>query len=163
MTDKTMFNATPALFFDFENPQIDPSVLEKELTETIEKINVIGLSANQIGHDIRCLALNSQDRGVVVMFNPQLKAASKEMVVMREGDAMVPDFFVSLKRPKHIVVEYQDTQGDTHELDLTDVAARCVLHEMDNLNGVLFFARASKLKLQRAVKSKLKKEKRKYG
>lgn len=162
MTDKNMFNATPALFFDFENPQMDPDVLEKEITETIEKLNVIGLSANQIGHDVRCMALNSQDRGVVVMFNPQLKAVSKETVVMREGDAMVPDFYVNLKRPKHIVLEYQDSVGDTHELDLSDVAARCVLHELDNLNGVLFFARASRLKLQRAIKSKLKREKRRY-
>lgn len=149
-----MFNATPALFFDFESPAMDPSELEKKLIDAIEEMDVMGLSANQLGYDFRCMAIKSADEGIVVMFNPELTGVSKETIVMREGDTLLPEIFVSLKRPRVINLEYQDVVGDTKELTLDGLAARCVLHELDNLNGILFLQRASRLKLKRALKSR---------
>lgn len=147
--------------FDFENPQVDQSELEETLTTKLKEYKVIGLSANQEGYDVRVFAMNSEDKGVVFFYNPEIRQASREMTTMKEGDARYPDVFITLKRPKSVEIEYQDTKGEKQSLWLEGVAARCALHEIDSLNNVEFIDRASKLKLERALTKKRKVAKRK--
>ena len=66
-----------------------------------------------------------------------------------------------IKRSKTIELEYQDEQGESHTLVLEGMAARCVQHECDHLNGILFIQRASRLKLERDLKARPKREKEK--
>lgn len=146
--------------FDFENPQVDQTELETTLRTKIEQYKVIGLAANHEGYNVRVFAMNSEDKGIVYFYNPKLKQASSDMELMREGDAKYPDVFISLKRPKSIEIEYQNSKGEVQTLWVEGVAARCILHEMDALNGVEFIQRASKLKLERAMKKREKTLKR---
>jgi peptide deformylase len=147
--------------FDFENPQVDQTEMEETLRTKMKQYKVIGLSANQEGYDVRVFAMNSEDKGIVYFYNPEIRQASRKMTVMKEGDARYPDVFISLKRPESVELEYQDTNGEKQTLWLNGVAARCALHEIDSLNNVEFIDRASRLKLERALVKKRKVAKRK--
>ena len=147
--------------FDFENPQVNQSELEETLRTKVLEYKVIGLSANHEGYDVRVFAMNSEDKGVVFFYNPEIRQSSKRTTTMREGDARYPDVFITLKRPESIEMEYLDSSGEKQTLWLEGIAARCALHEIDSLNGVEFIQRASKLKLERALVKKRKQEKRK--
>jgi len=53
-------------------------------------------------------------------------------------------------------MKYQDSDGEEHFLMLENIGARCAQHEIDHLNGIVFLQRASKMKLDRALKSRPK-------
>tara|TARA_B100001245_G_scaffold213789_1_gene179919 strand:- start:4179 stop:4493 length:315 start_codon:yes stop_codon:yes gene_type:complete len=61
-----------------------------------------------------------------------------------------------LKRSKEVEMKYQDSDGEEHVLMLEGLGARCVQHEIDHLNGIIFLERASQLKLERALKARPK-------
>ena len=65
-----------------------------------------------------------------------------------------------IKRPKAIELEYTDAEGKKQRLQLEGLGARCVQHELDHLNGIIFLQRASKLKLERAIKARPKERKK---
>ena len=61
-----------------------------------------------------------------------------------------------IKRAKLIELKYQNAQGEDKVVSLEGLASRCVQHEVDHLNGIIFLQRASRLKLDRALKSRPK-------
>ena len=61
-----------------------------------------------------------------------------------------------IKRSKVVEMKYFDADGKEHITTLEGLGARCVQHEIDHLNGIVFLQRASKLKLERALKSRPK-------
>ena len=79
---------------------------------------------------------------------------------MKEGCLSFPDIYLMIKRSKTIELEYQDSDGEKHTLVLDGMAARCVQHECDHLNGIIFLQRASRLKLERALKARPKEQKK---
>jgi peptide deformylase len=150
---------TPPPQFDFDNPSHDPKEISDKLIELCEQYNGIGLSANQVGLPVKCCVMMTTE-GAKVFFNPELKAVSQETELEKEGCLSFPDIYVSIKRPKIVEVEYQDVNGETHSEQLQGLASRCIQHEIDHLNGIVFLQRASRLKLERALKARPK-EKRK--
>ena len=65
-----------------------------------------------------------------------------------------------IKRSKTIEFTYQDETGEEKSAVLEGIGARCVQHEIDHLNGILFLQRASRLKLERAQKARVKERKK---
>ena len=65
-----------------------------------------------------------------------------------------------IKRSKTIEFKYQDVEGKEHTVMLEGIGARCVQHEVDHLNGILFLQRASRLKIERAMKARTKARKK---
>jgi peptide deformylase len=63
-----------------------------------------------------------------------------------------PGLTLNIERPRHLRLRYQDTKGETHTATFANLTARCVLHEIDHLDGVVFTEKVSKLKLDMAVK-----------
>ena len=61
-----------------------------------------------------------------------------------------------IKRAKMIELKYQTALGEEKVISLDGLASRCVQHEVDHLNGIIFLQRASRLKLDRALKSRPK-------
>tara|TARA_B100000287_G_scaffold319027_1_gene302833 strand:- start:1332 stop:1652 length:321 start_codon:yes stop_codon:yes gene_type:complete len=61
-----------------------------------------------------------------------------------------------IKRPSAIELEYSDAENERHTIQLEGLGSRCVQHELDHLNGIIFLQRASKLKLERAIKARPK-------
>lgn len=136
--------------FDFEKRE-DAKEVEEKLSEAMEKFGGIGLSANQVGLDARVFVMRTQD-GIKAFFNPEITKLSQETDLMKEGCLSFPDLYLMIKRSKEIEFKYQDAEGEEHTLYLNGLGARCVQHECDHLNGILFLQRASRLKLERAMK-----------
>lgn len=146
----------PTEKFDFDNPQTDPKELQDGLVETMEKYGGLGLSANQVGIDLSVFVMRTQDEGIVAFFNPEITQISKETEMMKEGCLSFPDIYIMLKRPKVVVMDYQTVEGEQRSIKLEGLGARCVQHEIDHLNGVIFLQRASQLKIERALKARPK-------
>jgi peptide deformylase len=146
----------PTEKFDFDNPQTDPKELQDGLVETMEKYGGLGLSANQVGVDLSVFVMRTQDEGIVAFFNPEIVQISQETEMMKEGCLSFPDIYIMLKRPKVVVMDYQTVEGEKRSIKLEGLGARCVQHEIDHLNGVIFLQRASQLKIERALKARPK-------
>ena len=156
---------TPPPEFDFENPPEPPEEIAKNMAEAMDKFGGLGLSANQVGLPYRMFVMRTMHEGdteskVVPYFNPELTRVSQETELMKEGCLSFPDIFLMIKRSKTIEFKYQDVEGKEHTAVLEGLGARCVQHEIDHLNGILVLQRASKLKLERAMKARPKQKKR---
>ena len=151
---------TPPELFDFEKDGDKAQEIADKMSEAMVKFGGIGLSANQVGLNYRMFVMKSEDKGIVPFFNPQLTKVSQDTDMMKEGCLSFPDIYLMIKRSKVIELRYQDVNGQEHTLRLEGLAARCVQHEIDHLNGVLFLQRASRLKLERALKSRPKEQKK---
>ena len=151
---------TPPPEFDFENPKEDPKEIEKNMAEAMDRFGGIGLSANQVGLPYKMFVMKTADKGTVGFFNPKITRVSQDTDLLKEGCLSFPDMYLMIKRSKMIELEYQDSDGEKHTLVLEGMAARCVQHECDHLNGILFLQRASRLKLERALKARPKERKK---
>ena len=129
---------TPPADFDFDNPSADPKEIETNLSETLIKFGGLGLSANQVGLNARVFVMKTADKGTVGFFNPELLRVSQETELMREGCLSFPDIYIMLKRSKEVEMKYQDSDGEEHVLMLEGLGARCVQHEIDHLNAIIF-------------------------
>lgn len=111
--------------------------IAKEMYETMIKAGGIGLAANQIGLDIRLIVLS--DKGnPIYMFNPKILQESKDKQTDNEmclsfGRSLVK----KIPRAYEVIVKYRDLNNARQHVKLTGISARCVLHEIDHLNGIL--------------------------
>lgn len=152
--------------FDFENPVMNPMQMEKEMVELMIADRGVGLSANQVGIRARVITIFPKDlsleMGPFAMFNPVLRAASDEQIESIEGCLSFPKMLIPVKRPKTIMAEYLDSQGNNCVISLSDIDAKCFLHELDHLDGICFIDRVSKLKQDMTMR-KWNKLRKKYG
>ena len=149
--------------FDFKNPPEDPKEVEKNLGEAMERFGGLGLSANQLGLNYRVFVMRTADSGIKAFFNPEVTKLSKETEMMKEGCLSFPDIYLMIKRPKAIEFEYTDSDGERHTLQLEGLGSRCVQHELDHLNGIIFLQRASRFKIERALKARPKERKKRLN
>lgn len=138
--------------FDFSNPPIDPVDLANNLIETMIANKGLGLSANQCGLPYRVFVMWSNP--TKVCFNPRIVDQTTEAVYLDEGCLSFPNLFIKIKRPKIIKVRYQDALGEMQNEKFIGMTARCFLHELDHMNGVVYTSRASQAHLQRARNQK---------
>ena len=154
----------PALYkilphFDFENATINPAEFASTLVETCKKHNGLGLSANQCGFEHRVFVMGS-DEEYVAYFNPRILSVRGESH-MEEGCLSFPFLNLRINRPAEVDVEYEDFTGVKHTKTFNGITARCFLHELDHMNGMLYTSRVKPLALKFGLK-KLDKIRRKY-
>jgi peptide deformylase len=133
--------------FDFANCLVDPNKFASSLVETCKKNNGIGLSANQCGFPYRVFVMGSGD-DYVAHFNPKITKYSETKVHMIEGCLSFPLLGLRITRPEDIEVEYQDFTGTTRQGKYTGISARCFLHELDHMNGIVYTSVARPLALK---------------
>ena len=155
----------PPPIFDFDNPPEDPKEIASKMAETMDKFGGLGLSANQCGLPYRLFVMRTMREGdeeatIESYFNPELVRVSQETDMMKEGCLSFPDIYLMIRRSKTIELKYQDASGESHQIMLEGLGARCVQHEMDHLNGIIFLQRASRLKIERALKARKKERKK---
>ncbi len=134
--------------FDFDNPPVDPFELSNNLIETMVHNKGLGLSANQCGLPYRVFVMWSSP--TKICFNPRLVDQTSEDVLLDEGCLSYPNLFVKIKRSKVIKVRYQDEMGKIQNEKFIGMTARCFLHELDHMDGIVYTSRANPIHLNRA-------------
>ena len=133
------------------------SVVEN-MFETMYAAGGVGLAAPQVDISKRFFVMDvpgeDDTRQKAVFINPEIIHVEGEQVG-EEGCLSFPGFFQVVQREMRVVVRAQDIKGETFEMDLKNLAARCVLHETDHCDGIVFLDRVSALKRELA-KSKIK-------
>ncbi|MEL7314532.1 MAG: peptide deformylase, partial [Cyanobacteria bacterium J06559_3] len=79
----------------------------------------------------------------LVLINPKIIRTSKELCTGQEGCLSIPGVYLDVVRPAAIEVSFKDESGRPKKLKADDLLARCILHEMDHLTGVLFVDRVN--------------------
>ncbi|MDK2865730.1 MAG: peptide deformylase [Clostridiales bacterium] len=110
--------------------------LVDDMTETMYFEEGAGLAASQIGILKRVVVIDMGD-GLKVLINPKIVSQSGEQEVM-EACLSVPNRTAIRKRPAHVVVEAQDVDGKTYTIDGVGDYAKCLCHEIDHLDGILY-------------------------
>ncbi len=133
-------------------PPFDPIEFAKQLVAFMYEKNGIGLAANQAGVPYRIFAMRGAPENFVC-FNPRIVDASEETVVLEEGCLSYPGLIVKVKRPKSIRVRFETPNGDTLTKQFTGMTARIFQHELDHLDGKVFYNQASRVHRDRAMKN----------
>ncbi|MFN7098175.1 MAG: peptide deformylase, partial [Gammaproteobacteria bacterium] len=128
------------------------------MLETMYDDEAVGLAANQIGVTQRILVVDASDDATrpYILINPEI-TEQKGKEKSKEGCMSVPDIYVEVDRAAEISVRAQDIKGNVFTIEnATGLLAHCIQHEIDHLNGKLFFDYLSPLKRQ-LIEKKLKK------
>lgn len=119
----------------------DLTGLISDLFDTMYDAGGRGLAAPQVGAMKRAFVMDCHwkegAREPVAMINPVIMAAERIPVAMDEGCLSIPGISVSVERHKAVTVTWQSETGEFHMNDFDGIEARCVLHELDHLNGVV--------------------------
>ena len=134
--------------------------LVKNMFETMYLAKGIGLAAPQVGRS-ECLAVVDVDNKPMVLVNPEVIESSSNTAKAEEGCLSIPDVYGDVERPAIVTVRAMDLDGNTYEVEGTELLGRCLQHEIDHLHGKLFVDYLSVLK-RRSAMAKWAKEKDKY-
>ncbi|MBM3311613.1 MAG: peptide deformylase [Candidatus Aminicenantes bacterium] len=142
--------------------KITPEVaaLAKDLIQTMHAAPGIGLSAPQVGENVRLitvdLSMGERQEELVVLINPEI-SRPEGSVVREEGCLSVPEIYEKVTRPQRVTVKGLDLEGQERVLEAEDLLARVFCHEVDHLDGRLFVDFLSPLK-RSLIKRKFRKE-----
>ncbi|WP_411351953.1 peptide deformylase [Leisingera aquaemixtae] len=119
-----------------------------DMVDTMEAMPGVGLAANQIGVLLRLAVVDgSTERGrAVKLANPEILHASIELREHDEASPNLPGVSAKIKRPRAVTVRYLNEQGMIDRKDFVGIEATSVQHQIDHLNGRMYFDHLSKVK-----------------
>ena len=125
-----------------------------DMIAVMEAMPGVGLAAPQIGVGLRLAVVDaSTERGRVIrMANPEILHASVELRDGEEASPCLPGVSAKIKRPRAVTVKYMDAAGMIVRKDLVGLWARSMQHQVDHLNGRMYFDNLSKLKRDMLIK-----------
>ena len=127
--------------------------LAADLLDTMRAAPGIGITAPHIGVPLRVVVLELDARiGAQTYANPQVEWASPEMILHKEGSVSMPGVNDEVQRHARVRISYQDIDGNTHSEESDGLRAVCHQHEIDQLDGMFWIQRLSRLKRERLVK-----------
>lgn len=137
-----------------EITEIDDRVraLVEDLLDTVDHEGRAGLAANQIGVSLRAFSYNIDDE-IGYVLNPRLVATSEEVQEGDEGCLSVPGLWFPTKRAWYARVEGINLDGEPITVEGTDLMARCLQHEVDHLDGLLYIDRLERSVRKRAMQA----------
>ncbi len=142
---------------DFFNGELEK--IAKNMIETMYSAPGIGLAANQIGLNIRFatidLSVGEDPKQLITICNPEIISAEGEQK-SDEGCLSIPEFSDIVVRPRKLIVRGLDLHGEEIKIEAEGLLARCISHEVDHLNGVLFIDHLSALK-RNLIRNKIRK------
>jgi len=112
------------------------------MVEVMIRANGVGLAAPQIGISKRIFVMDADDE-LYIFINPELVELSEETLESSEGCLSVPGVDTTVARSARAVVEGINLDGERIRLEGEGIIARAIQHEMDHLNGNLYFDRIS--------------------
>lgn len=133
--------------------------LVSDMFETMYSAPGVGLAAPQVGVSKRLFVMDcaggKDPSQQIVMVNPEVLRVEGEQNG-EEGCLSFPGIFFEVKRSLRAIVRAQDVNGEEFELDGMELTARCMLHETDHCDGIVFIDKTSPLKRE-LVKRKIRK------
>ncbi|MFH1401488.1 MAG: peptide deformylase [Parcubacteria group bacterium] len=137
-----------------EVKEITPKIkrLASDMQETMIKNKGLGLAAPQVGELKQMIVVHlvknrsfDERAGLEpeILINPRIVGKSKEAETEEEGCLSAPGIFLKIKRAKGVKVEAKNIEGKVMKIEAEGLPARILQHEIDHLNGVLFFNRIS--------------------
>jgi len=134
------------------------------MVETTLAAPGVGLAANQIGLPVRLFVVNigveTDKENLVTVVNPEI-TCMEGSELGEEGCLSIPDVLAEVNRASQIEIKGYDLNGDEVRYEAEGYLARAFQHEMDHLNGVLFWDKLGKVKrdiLKRKFKKKIKEQ-----
>ncbi|MFL0769889.1 MAG: peptide deformylase [Prochlorococcus sp.] len=129
--------------------KVDESIrdLTRDMLRSMYFAKGIGLAAPQVGVAKQLLVidldLESASTPPVVLINPEITGTSATVETYEEGCLSIPGVYLNVVRPSDIEVSFRDEMGRPKKMKADGLMARCIQHEMDHLNGVLFVDRVT--------------------
>ncbi len=118
--------------------------LLNDMLETMRRADGCGLAAPQVGVLRRIVVIEVTPGEVLELINPKIISQSGEMTGV-EGCLSVPGKQGIVKRPSYVRVEALDRNGVIQTYEGTELLARCLCHEIDHLDGILYTDKAEKI------------------
>ena len=126
----------------------DIRVFAQDMLDTMYKSGGVGIAAVQVGKLLRITAIDVNyrdgERKPLIAINPEIVASSEEQSSYDEGCLSVGPYRSSVSRPARITVSYTDLEGEKHQIEADGILATCFEHEIDHMDGVLFFDHLTK-------------------
>ncbi|MFE4106335.1 peptide deformylase [Almyronema epifaneia] len=119
--------------------------LAREMLRTMYSADGIGLAAPQVAVNKQLIVIDLEPDNAanqpLVLINPKVTRASKELCTGQEGCLSIPGVYLDVIRPAAIEVAFKDENGRPQKIQAAELLARAIQHEMDHLNGVMFVDR----------------------
>jgi peptide deformylase len=124
------------------------------MVDTMEAMPGVGLAAPQIGVMLRLAVVDASDeRGkAVMMANPEILHASGILRAHDEGSPNLPGVWATIERPRAVTVRFLNVDGALEERDFIHLWATSVQHQIDHLNGRMYFDHLKPVKRQMLLK-----------
>ncbi|MBO3457377.1 peptide deformylase [Aetokthonos hydrillicola Thurmond2011] len=117
----------------------------REMLQTMYSNDGIGLAAPQVGINKQLIVIDCEPDNPanppLVLINPVIKQFSGEVCLAQEGCLSIPGVYMDVKRPQLVEIAYKDEYGHPKTLKAGELLGRCIQHEIDHLNGVVFVDR----------------------
>lgn len=140
--------AEPVALFDE-----DLRLAAQDLFETLKAVSAIGLTGPHIGWPARVVVLRLEPGTPATTYvNPEIVWASPERAPQTEGSVSMPGISETVDRAVRVRVRYADLDGTGREAEAEGFEAACLQHEIDQLDGIFWIERLSRLKRERAMK-----------
>ena len=121
--------------------------LAKEMLQSMYAAKGIGLAAPQIGinKELLVIDVNFEDSAAepLILINPEITNYGTTLNSYEEGCLSIPGVYLNVVRPSTIKLKFRDEMGRPRKMKADGLLARCIQHEMDHLNGVLFVDRVT--------------------
>lgn len=125
-----------------------------DMIETMDAMPGVGLAAPQIGVMLRLAVVDASDtRGKAIrLANPEILHSSVEFRDHEEASPNLPGVSAKITRPRAVTVRYLSEQGIVDRKDFVGLAATSVQHQIDHLNGKMYFDHLSRVKREMLIK-----------
>ena len=129
--------------------KVDNSIrtLAKSMLQSMYAAKGIGLAAPQIGinKELLVIDVNFEDSAAepLILINPEITDYGTTLNSYEEGCLSIPGIYLNVVRPSTIKLRFRDEMGRPRKMKADGLLARCIQHEMDHLNGVLFVDRVT--------------------
>jgi peptide deformylase len=130
----------------------DAERVARDLVDTMRSYpGCVGIAAPQVDELVRVIVVDVTDHpkavgsnGLLVLVNPRV-AAAEGSEIGREGCLSIPELTANVRRATRVVVEARTPSGGERVVDAVGFEARCLQHELDHLDGILFLDRVESL------------------
>ncbi len=139
-----------------------------DMYETMISKKGIGLAAIQVGRPIRAIVINLVDENdeqkkenLLEIINPEILTQEGE-IIYQEGCLSVPGYYEDVKRAEFVKMRFQNRFGEIKEMEVRELLAVCIQHEIDHLDGHLFIEKIGynkRKKFDKEFKKHLKEKK----